>query len=92
MSRELRDLLGHIVDQGDLIRGWAVEVGPGGSSLRAQTRLSFERREDALQAAHVLRDELVRTTSREVRGAVPGTTPQPAREWRGVVEVEMAPL
>jgi hypothetical protein len=96
MSRELRDLLSGIVEKEDLIRAWAIEVGPGGSSVRAQTRRSFERREDALWAAHLLLDELVRNSSREVRAAVPGTTPQQTgpdhREWRGFVDVELAPL
>lgn len=92
MSRELRDLLGGIVEKEDLIRAWAVEVNPGGSSLRAQTRHSFARREDALWAAQVLLGELVRDARREVRAAVPRTTAHGEQQWRGVVEVDLAPL
>jgi hypothetical protein len=96
MSRELRDLLSGIVEKEDLIRAWAVEVGPGGSSLRAQTRRSFERREDALRAAHLLLEELVASSHREVRAAVPGATAQETapdhEEWRGFVDVELAPM
>lgn len=95
MSRDLGVLLHGIVEQEDLIRAWAVEVGPGGSSLWAQTRRSFSRREDALAAARLLLDELVRNSRHEVRGAAPGTAVQEAwggREWRGIVDVELAPL
>jgi hypothetical protein len=93
MTRELRDLLCDISDKHDLIRAWAVEVGPGGSSLRAQTRRSFGRREDALRAANTLLDAQVSDNSREVRAAVPGTTAHDDNEeWRGTVDVELAPL
>lgn len=96
MSRDLRDLLHGIVEQEDLIRAWAVEVSPGGSSLRAQTRRTFDQEEDALRAADLLLDELVRNSRREVRAAVPGATPQEItpdqRQWRGFVDVELGPL
>jgi len=95
MSRDLGVLLRGIVEQEDLIQAWAVEVGPGGSSLRAETRLSFPRREDALAAARLLLEELVRNSRHEVREAVPGTALQGARDgdqWRGIVDVELAPL
>lgn len=95
MSRELGDLLRGIADKEDLIRAWAVEVGPGGSSLRAQTRRAFPRREDALAAARGLLDELVRNTGRQVRAANPGTTAHEQKHaglWRGVVDVELKPL
>ena len=96
MSREFRDLLHGIVDKEALIRAWTVEVSPAGSALRAQTRRAFQRREDALAAAHTLLEELVRSSHREVRAAVPGTTAHVAgergKEWRGVVDVHLAPL
>lgn len=95
MSRELGELLRGIADREDLIRSWAVEVGPGGSSLRAQTRQSFPRREDALNAARGLLEELVRTSGRQVRAANPGTTAHEQHRqelWRGVVDVELKPL
>jgi hypothetical protein len=92
MSRELHDLLHGIVEKEDLIRAWTVEVGPGGSSLRAQTRRSFRRREDALDAARGLLDELVHDSRAEVRAANTGTTAHEQRHahlWRGVVDVEL---
>lgn len=95
MSRDLDVILHRIVEQEDLIQSWTVEVGPGGSSLRAQTRHAFPRREQALAAARLLLEELVRNSRHEVRGAVPGTAVQPAsrgQEWRGFVDVELAPL
>jgi hypothetical protein len=95
MSQDLGVLLHGIVDQEDLIRAWAVEVGPGGSSLRVQTRRSFRRREDALSAARLLLGELVRNSRQEVRGAVPGTAVDgdpDGQEWRGIVDVELGPL
>jgi hypothetical protein len=93
MSREMSDLLRGIAEREDLIRAWAVEVGPAGSSLRAQTRRSFQRREDALDAARRLLDELVRSSDRPVRAANPGTAvhEQHGHQWRGVVDVELAP-
>jgi len=95
MSRELRDLLHGIVEREDLIKAWTIEVAPGGSLLRAQTRRSFAREEDALRAAHLLLDDLVRSSRWEVRAAMPGTTADETnpyqQEWRGFVDVELGP-
>jgi hypothetical protein len=96
MNRELCDLLRGIGDNQDLIKAWTVEVGPAGASVHAQTRLSFRRPDDAFAAACALLDELVRDGRRHVRAAAPGTTacerPGHGREWRGVVDVALAPL
>lgn len=96
MNPELCDLLRGIGDNQDLIRAWTVEVGPAGSSVHAQTRHSFRRPDDALAAARELLDELVRDGRRHVRAAAPGTTrcerPGQGREWRGVVDVALAPM
>jgi hypothetical protein len=95
MNRELCNLLRGIGEKEDLIRAWAIEVTPVGSSVHAQTRRSFRRAEDALDAARSLLDVLVQDSRREVRTAAPGTTrhdqPDRGHEWRGVVDVELAP-
>lgn len=96
MNRELCNLLRGIGEKEDLIRAWAVDVTPVGSSVHAQTRHSFRRPEDALAAARILLDELVQDSRRQVRAAAPGTTmhdiPDQGRTWRGVVDVELARL
>ncbi|MGY2874450.1 hypothetical protein ACVW00_001640 [Marmoricola sp. URHA0025 HA25] len=96
MSRELRDLLRGIVEKQDLIQGWAVDVGPGGSALRAETRRVFGSRDAALDAARRLLDELVRSSPREVIAAAPTTVVDQERRdgqaWRGVVDLDLAPL
>jgi hypothetical protein len=96
MNRELCELLRGIGEKEDLIRAWAVEVSPTGSSVHAQTRRSFRRAEDALAAARTLLDELVQDSRRRVRTAAPGTTiddlTDQGRAWRGVVDVELAPV